>query len=369
MKKLIFLLLAILPLVAFSQKTKNKSGETTSNPGSQKAKIEFGETTYNFGTISETGGQATTEFKFKNTGSVPLILNNVQAGCGCTTPEWNRQPIAPGESGTIKVSYNPSGRPGVFSKTVTVNSNAENKITSLTIRGNVSRKPADPFQAYKYTVADVKIMTNNVYLGAITNTQEPEKDIEIINAGDQPVTISVTSPVKYITATVTPTTLQKGEKGNIHIKYFAGQKNDWGFVSDKINVKVNDKESGEIVVSATINEDFSKYTSETFETAPVINFSEKETTLDNVAKNTTKTHEFEIENTGKSELIIRKLKPSDESVSVSTAKSTIKPGKKTKVTVTLKTDNNAGKKIKLIQFTTNDPQNPITTYKITTQVQ
>lgn len=353
MKKLLLLFLAILPLIAFSQ----------------KAKIEFEETTHNFGTVSETGGQAVTEFKFKNTGSVPLILTNVKAGCGCTTPEWNRQPIAPGESGAIKVSYNPSGRPGIFSKTVTVNSNAENAVTSLTIRGNVSRKPADPFQAYKYAVADVKIMTNNVYLGAITNIQEPEKDIEIINAGNQPVTITVASPAKYITATVAPATLRKGEKGNIHIKYLTGQKNDWGFVSDKINVKINDKEQGEIAISATINEDFSTYTPETLENAPVITFSEKESTLDNLAKNTTKTHEFEIENTGKTDLIIRKLKPSDESVSVSTSKSTIKPGKKTKATVTLKTDNNAGKKLKIIQFTTNDPKNPVTTYKITTNVQ
>lgn len=352
MKKLIFLFFALIPLLAFSQ----------------KAKIEFEETSHNFGTISEKAGLATFDFKFKNTGSVPLILSNVRAGCGCTTPEWNREPVAPGASGVIKVSYNPMGRPGSFVKSVTVNSNAENGVLSLTIRGKVSPKQLDPYANYRHTIGSLKLTSNNIYLGAITNTAQPEKDMEIINTGDQPVTVTVTSPAKYIIASVTPATLEKGQKGNIHFKYMAGQKNDWGFVSDNLKIKVNNATEGELIISASINEDFSNYTPEMFEKAPVITFSENEGTLEDVAKNSTVTHEFYIQNTGKSDLIIRKLKPSDESVSVSTAKSVVKPGKKVKALATLKTDNNAGKKIKIIQFTTNDPKKPISTYRIMANV-
>lgn len=352
MKKLVFLLLVMVPVIAFSQ----------------KAKIEFEETSHNFGTISESGGNVTVDFKFKNTGSVPLIVSKVTAGCGCTTPAWSQQPVAPGESGIVKVSYNPEGRPGMFTKGITVNSNGTPGVVSLTIRGNVTRKPLDPYAAYKYNVGALKIMTNNLYLGTISNTAQPEKEIEIVNTGDQPLNITVTSPVKYIIASVTPATLAKGGKGVIRIKYMTGQKNDWGFVTDKIKVSVNNAEQGEIAITATINEDFSKYTPEMLEKAPVITFSEKEADLGEVAKGSTKTHEFYIENTGKSDLIIRKLKPSETSVSVSTAKSTIKPGKKVKAMVTLKTDNKAGKEIKIIQFTTNDPRNPVTTYKVTANV-
>lgn len=87
-----------------------------------------------------------------------------------------------------------------------------------------------------------------------------------------------------------------------------------------------------------------------------------------MAKNATQTHEFFVQNTGKSDLIIRKLKPSDESISISTAKSTIKPGKKTKALVTIRTDEREGKKIKIIQFTTNDPKNPVAIYKVNVNV-
>lgn len=353
MKKVMFLLLAVLPFLAFSQ----------------KAKIEFETTSHNFGTISENGGKAIYDFAFKNIGNAPLILTNVRAGCGCTTPEWNRQPVAPGESGHIKVSYDPKNRPGSFVKSITVNSNAENSVISLTIRGNVSRKPVGPYDNYKYSIGQLKLTANNLNLGSLRNTEEVEKEIEIINSGSEPVNINVTSPDKYITATVTPSTLAKDQKGNVHITYSAPQKNDWGFVSDKINITVNGKEKGDIIVVANINEDFSQFQKDNFTQAPVASFEEKEFQLGDVPRNSTKTHEFYIQNTGKSDLIIRKLKPSDEMISVHTAKSVIKPGKKVKVTLTLKTDDSKGKRIKLIQFTMNDPKNPIVTYRLTANVQ
>lgn len=351
MKKLIFLLLTFVPLFAFCQ----------------KAKIEFDKTSHNFGTIQENGGPAIYDFKFTNTGTVPLILTNVRAGCGCTTPEWDRKPVAPGESGLIKVSYNPMGRPGSFVKSIAVNSNASNSVETLTIRGKVTRKPADPYEAYKYSAGPVKFMTNNIYLGAIHHTDVAEKEIELVNTSDKPVTIAILSPAKHITATVTPATLEKGQTGKLSVKYSAAQKNDWGFVSDQLEAKINDAIQGQIAVTATINEDFSQYTPEMLEKAPVILFSEPEATID-MAKNATQTHEFFVQNTGKSDLIIRKLKPSDESISISTAKSTIKPGKKTKALVTIRTDEREGKKIKIIQFTTNDPKNPVAIYKVNVNV-
>lgn len=351
MKKLIFLFLTLVPLLAFSQ----------------KAKIEFEKTSHNFGTIPENGGPAIYDFKFTNTGTAPLIISNVRASCGCTTPAWDRKPIAPGKSGIITVSYNPMGRPAPFIKSIAVNSNASNSVATLTIRGKVTRKPADPYEAYKYSAGPIKFMTNNIYLGAIHNTDTAEKEIEFVNTSDTPATIAIVSPAKHITATVTPATLAKGQKGKLHIQYSAAQKNDWGFVSDQLEAKINDAIQGQIAVNATINEDFSNYTPEMLEKAPAILFSEPEAIIE-MAKNSTQTHEFYIQNTGKHDLVIRKVKPSDETISISTAKTTIKPGKKTKALVTVRTDERQGKKIKIIQFTTNDPKNPVSIYKVNVNI-
>lgn len=352
MKKLIFLLFVIVPFIAFSQ----------------KAKIEFENTSHNFGQVSETGGRVTHEFNFKNTGTAPLILTNVRAGCGCTTPEWSRQPVAPGASGKISVAFDPRNRPGSFTKSVTVNSNAENTVVSLTIRGNVTKKPVDPLAAYTFPIGAVKATAGNLNLGSITDKQVIEKNIEIINTGQTPANITVTSPGAYMTATVVPATLAKGQKGNIQIKYDAALRNDWGFVTDQLEVTVNNKDKGNIVAAATINEDFTLYQGDKAAEAPAATLSEKEIALGDLAKNAAKSHDFFIQNDGKSDLIIRKCKPSDELISAHPAKTTIKPGKKVKVTVSLKADNTAGKKIKLVQFMLNDPKNPIVTYKVTCNV-
>ncbi len=100
------------------------------------AKIVFAEKVHNYGTIQK-GGDGNCEFTFTNTGDEPLILSNVRASCGCTTPSWTQKPVMPGKTGTIKVRYN-TNNVGGFTKTVTVTSNAVNDSRLvLTIKGNV----------------------------------------------------------------------------------------------------------------------------------------------------------------------------------------------------------------------------------------
>ena len=109
-----------------------------SNDAIPKFTIE--KTSHDFGNIEE-GVQATVTFTFKNTGNAPLVLNNVVASCGCTTPKWTNEPIAPGKEGTVTAIYNSKGRPGNFTKTITVTHNGEGGTDYLTIRGNVNRAP------------------------------------------------------------------------------------------------------------------------------------------------------------------------------------------------------------------------------------
>jgi len=103
--------------------------------------IQFEETTHDFGIVDEKGGPVTCDFVFENTGDAPLIISNVRASCGCTTPEWTKTPIEPGEKGSITVAYNPLGRPGAFSKVATVTSNVVGSESSkLIIKGVVENQ-------------------------------------------------------------------------------------------------------------------------------------------------------------------------------------------------------------------------------------
>ncbi|RFC55490.1 DUF1573 domain-containing protein [Brumimicrobium aurantiacum] len=104
------------------------------------AKIEFEKETHDYGTISQYA-DGTCEFKFTNTGNEPLVISNAKGSCGCTVPQWPREPIAPGESGVIKVKYD-TKRVGVIGKSVTLQSNAINTPTkTIRIKGNVKAAP------------------------------------------------------------------------------------------------------------------------------------------------------------------------------------------------------------------------------------
>ncbi len=100
-------------------------------------KIEFSSLEHNYGQIVK-GGDGNCVFTFTNTGTEPLILSNVRASCGCTTPSWTKEPVMPGKTGTIKVKYN-TNNVGGFTKTITVTSNAvDNPRVVLKIKGNVT---------------------------------------------------------------------------------------------------------------------------------------------------------------------------------------------------------------------------------------
>jgi hypothetical protein len=100
--------------------------------------VAFKSEVHDFGTIEE-GPAAEHVFTFTNTGKEPLVIQRVQPSCGCTTPDWTKDPIAPGKTGMIKASYGTQGRPGQFEKTMTVFTNAGTKM--VTFKGNVEKAP------------------------------------------------------------------------------------------------------------------------------------------------------------------------------------------------------------------------------------
>ena len=103
------------------------------------AVMTFAEKTHDFGSIKEADGPVTHVFEFTNTGSEPLVIINVNASCGCTRPEYPKEPVMPGKKGKIKVTFNPAGRPGEFSKEVKIRTNGS-KRPVLRITGTVIPK-------------------------------------------------------------------------------------------------------------------------------------------------------------------------------------------------------------------------------------
>ena len=126
MKKYLFTaFLMLCSLVSFAQQA-------------NEAEIKFDKTSHDFGIFTESNSKVTCTFTFTNTGNMLLVIHQAIASCGCTVPEYPKEPIKPGESGKIVVTYNGEGRfPGHFRKSITIRSNAKQEIVRLYIEGDM----------------------------------------------------------------------------------------------------------------------------------------------------------------------------------------------------------------------------------------
>ncbi len=114
-------------------------GQDRQESSAEKSSIEFDTLSHSYGEIIfSSDGEF--EFVFTNTGEAPLIVSHVKSTCGCTVPEWSKEPIIAGKKGSIRVIYD-THRVGAFAKSIYVYSNAENGVIKLMISGKV--KPLD----------------------------------------------------------------------------------------------------------------------------------------------------------------------------------------------------------------------------------
>ena len=126
------LLVAIFTVLSVAMASQTVMGYLASRTGSI---FLWESTTHDFGTI-EQSKPAEHEFTFKNDGDVPLIISSVKASCGCTVAEYTKEPIAPGQEGTVSARYD-AAKVGAFTKTVTVTANTSSDVVILTLKGEV----------------------------------------------------------------------------------------------------------------------------------------------------------------------------------------------------------------------------------------
>ncbi|MDO7848153.1 DUF1573 domain-containing protein [Hymenobacter sp. M29] len=137
MKKTLLLALSLTAAAytAQAQATTTKAA-VTAGPA-----ITFEESKYDFGSVVQ-GGTVDHTFKFRNTGTAPLVISNIGVSCGCTTPEWTKEPVMPGKTGTIAAHFNSAGKMGMQNKVLTIESNATAGSTTVSLVGEVKEASA-----------------------------------------------------------------------------------------------------------------------------------------------------------------------------------------------------------------------------------
>jgi len=139
MKKTLLLALSLTAAAYTAQAQAVKAANATDKVAGPA--ITFEESKYDFGSVPQ-GGVVEHTFKFKNTGTAPLIISNIGVSCGCTTPEWTKAPVAPGKTGTISAKFNSAGKMGMQNKVLTIESNATAGSTTVSLVGEVKEAGA-----------------------------------------------------------------------------------------------------------------------------------------------------------------------------------------------------------------------------------
>jgi hypothetical protein len=280
----------------------------------------------------------------------------VRSTCGCTIPRWSKDPIYPGEQGSLTVEFDPTNRLGTFHKTIQIQSTASNSNMFVTLMGKVL--PSLKEEKLNYRIGNLSLKSKHVNFGYIFKGETNSQVLAIANQTDKAMEIDLEDIPPHIIAHVFPSTLKPGEYGQIEVHYNTSLIDDWDVIIDRLKVIIN----GEVVkketlaITANIREDFSNYTEEQLLNAPVAHVDVKNHVFDTITSDKKQQCSYTITNNGDSDLIIRALKPSCGCTIAKHRKRVLSPGRSTKIEAIFDPKGKSGDFKNAITVVTNDPK-------------
>lgn len=334
--------------------------------GQNTIEIVFDQTTYNFGTIAEDEGQVEATFSFVNLSNTSLIITGVDVSCGCTTPQYSGVEIKRGEKGYINVRYNPMGRPGAIQKSLTVkmSNGKETRPVVLRLAGYTLPKGTSDAEYYTGKIGDLELRTKFVDMGSILLGNTAYKSIEIHNPTDKTIKVDFTSVPNNINIHIDGSAvIEPMSSAVINITYDSSKGSPLGYTTNKILLKANKRNAGEIEIQADVKEDFTNITPEEFAQKPEIWLFPQYINVGAVKAGKPQTAKVKVENRGISPLRIHnvvaagmpfigfgKFKPS-----------VISPGESVNIDITIDaTGIKRGDYRGTLQVISNDCESPIT---------
>lgn len=335
--------LLLLGLVAFSQ-----------------PRMQLLTTEHDFGVFKEEAGKQTFNFIVTNTGDSALFIKNVVPSCGCTTPEWTQSPIPPKGQGKVTAIYDPAGRPGVFTKTLSIHTNSRPEVVVLVIKGEVQAREKTIEVLFTFAVGPVRFESNQMAFTNITKNEKKIRVMQVINTSNAPVRIEFDGLPQHLELKVNPETLKPGQKGLVEGTYDATKNpGGWGNVIDMPKIKINGVVQNNLYyyVSANLLEDFSGLSKEDILNAPVFKLAATTVDIGTMPPATNRDIEFKYRNEGKRDLNIRFVKPSCGCTAVQQGSMVVKPGQESSIKATFNSTGYNGKVTKAIYVYTDDPKN------------
>lgn len=330
--------------------------------------VRWLQTTYDFGAFPEDCEKTEAIFNLVNDGPDSVAIISAAATCGCTTPTYDQDAIAPGDTARVRVTYNPEGRPGRFEKQVYVRTTASHERQKLTIKGVVIGNDKTIGHFYPVDAGKLKLRNGIAMLGRVPAGHSKTEFLTGYNQSADTITPAFRHLPSYLSVKSSPESVGPGDLVTIEFYFNASQCGQWGIVSDSIQVAANaGEEMHWLPVVAIIEEDFSGLTEKQRADAPALSLISDRIDLPDVPKASTTpvTYTLKFTNTGKDPLFIRRAYSQDPYVSIKVPKDKINGGKNGEIIVTYdpsgQPDGIINTKLVIIS---NDPKVPTRTVRI-----
>ncbi len=328
----------------------------------KSARMVFESYTHDFGKIREADGDVSHVFRFRNSGTLPLVIQSVGVSCGCTYPEFSKEPVLPGGRGEMKITFDPTNRPGRFEKVISIACNDPRGNIRLTITGEVEGRPRTIQEDYPYDVADgLRIADRSLILGTLPRGRATVRTVGIANSGKAPVRIGIdaTGLPAWLTARPVKTVLAPGERSEIRLTLDATRADLWGKYRCRFGLIVGgEKQPDPVEVTAIFAEDFSGLSRTELQRAPRADYSSFFYHFSDQPQGKLLRREFQISNGGERDLIIRHIGPTSDRIRARTDRTVIRVGETATLTVTLDTKGARGRLYEGLTVVTNDPTRP-----------
>lgn len=325
--------------------------------------LQFKEEAFDFGEIAEKGGPVTHQFEFTNLSNQPVKIVNVKPSCGCTTPDWTKDPVLPGKTGFIQARFDPKGRPGYFTKSLTVITDANKDPLVLQIKGNVATEGKAALTEFSAVSGNWRLKNGSFNLGKIyIKDTYVMRDFPIMNSGPKPITFltKVDCP-SYIILNVEPKTLAPGEKGVITLGYNGKMKNQYGFQSDNVTIHTDDEQQPKksFSVYATLEDYFPTLSPQDAAKAPRLQIMSPTVDFGRIKQNQSFVKEVKVVNQGKSTLQLKAIQSNCACIVVESPDKVLKPGASTTIKISFDPQDRKGTQQKAVTIYSSDPQNPV----------
>lgn len=326
--------------------------------------MQFSSSVWDFGTIKELDGPVEHTFEFTNTGKNAFVIENVIVSCGCTTPEYTKAPVMPGKKGTVKIIFDPAGRPGVFSKDITVVSNGRRNRNTITVKGEVSPRPRTVEDDYPIPVGGgLRVDMTATGMGYIPRGATKSIVINYYNSSNAPITLAAVEHDKapYFKLDFSNTTLEPKGRGVLTITYDLRNADVWGRVENEFDITVNGRRCDMKFSSTGIAaDDFSAISPEQSVMSPKAVFVNQYHNFGNVKAGSANRRSFTFVNDGGSPLVVRYVKCGDGVTTTLRAGTTVPAGGELNFDTTLTIGNDAKGKVNGdITIIFNDPDRPL----------